>query len=38
MTSTNEPIELALEYQDFTGKIEFAFSHAVFLPSVAKPD
>ena len=38
MTSTHEPIELELEYHDFTAKIKFAFSHAVFLPSVAKPD
>ena len=38
MTSTNELIKSELEYQDFTAKIKFAFSHTVFLPSIAKPD
>ena len=38
MTSLKEPIKSELEYQDFAAKIELAFSHTMFLPSMAKPD
>ena len=38
MTSIKEPIKSELEHQDLAAKIKLAFSHTMFLPSMAKPD